>query len=268
MQEQSGLFTAGLTKKEKMSQIIKISKKSAYKAIINLVLIAIILSASIKLISAEPSGPTITFISNETKQPASATRINTSGGSITTVILNGTTQNMRWKAYVGNVTGTLTLDDAYDNTLFDWSLTNVIGEIYTTRFGGTINWTGINCSNSTHISNEEKALNHTNKDDNITRTFDETKHSAFYAGTREILADTCFAVHTYVNSTNQSSNFEEVVLYDGTNETNGNIIYATPLEQDSYGFDNNTYDFQMIVPERGLATWSSSTAYYFYVELT
>jgi hypothetical protein len=248
--------------------MIKINGKIKYSILIKLLLVTIILLIGIKLINAEPSGPTITFISNETKNPAAATLINTSGGSITTVILNATTQNPRWKAYVGNVTGTLTLDDANDNTLFDWTLTAVIGEVYATRFSGTINWTGINCSNSTHISNEEIALNHTNKDDNITATFDETTHEGFFAGTREILADTCPSVHTYVNSTSQTTDFEEIVLYDGTNETNGNIVYATPLEQDMYGFDNQTYDFQMIVPEVGLATWTSSTAYYFYIELT
>lgn len=245
-----------------------INKKNKRELLIKLVLTLIILLISTKLISAEPSGPAITVISNETKQPASAALINTSGGSITTVILNATTQNPRWKAYVGNITGTLTLDNANDNTIFDWTLTDVIGEVYATRFSGTVNWTGINCSNSTHIANEEKELNHTNKDDNVTATFNEQTHEGFFAGTREILTDTCPSVHTYVNSTSQITNFEEVVLYDGTNGTNGNIVYATPLEQDLYGFDNNTYDFQMIVPEVGLATWTGSTAYYFYVELT
>lgn len=223
---------------------------------------------SIQESNAEPFGPTITFIANETKPVTEAVEINTSGGTITTVVLNSTSQNKRWKAYVGNVSGTLTLDDGDDNTIFDWSLTDVIGEIYATRSSGSINWTGINCSNATHVSNEEKALNHTNKDDNITKTFDDSTHAGFYAGTSLILPNTCFAVHTYVNSTSQDANFEEIILYDGTNETNGNIVYATPLEQDAYGFDNNTYDFQMILPEVALPTWTGSTSYYFYVELT
>ena len=232
-----------------------------------LAILTILLAGTI-FVYAVPSGPTITLISNETKQPSAARLINTTGGSITTMALNATTQNPRWKAYVGNVTGRLTLDDANDNTIFDWTLTNVIGEIYATRASISINWSGTNCSNSTHISNENLALNHTNKDDNITKTFNAQSHNGFYVGTREILANTCFSVRTYVNSTSQSSKFEEVLLYDGTNSSNGNMVYATPLEQDVYGFDNNTYDFQMIVPENGLPTWASSTAYYFYVELT
>jgi hypothetical protein len=214
-----------------------------------------------------PSGPTITFVNNESKTPQPAALLNTSGGTITTVTLNVTSQNLRWKAYVGNITGTLTLDDASDNTIFDWALTEVNGEIYATRQQASINWTGINCSNSTHIELENVAMNHTNRDDNITATFSSQTHSAFYAGTSEILADTCHSVYTYVNSSSQQSYFEEVVLYDGTNVSNGNIVYATPLEKDVFGFDNETYDFQMILPERGLPTWTGSTAYYFYVEL-
>src|SRR3989338_2058551 len=216
--------------------------------------------------SAEPSGPTITFMNNETKATSGAATINTSGGSITTVILNTTTQNLRWKAYVGNVTGTLTLDDASDNTIFDWTVTLVQGEVFATRYSGSVNWTGINCSNSTHITNENKAINHTNRDDNITATFSQQLHSGFYVGTRQILANTCKSLHTYVNSTSQNSRFEEVAMYDGAKSTGGHVVYAAPLEQDQYGFDNSTYDFQMIVPENGLPGFQSSTAYYFYVE--
>ena len=219
-------------------------------------------------VHAVPSGPTITFISNETKGVSPTRFINTTGGSITTVVLNTTTQDLRWKAYVGNVTGKLTLDDANDNTLFDWTITNIAGEVYSTRSSESINWSGINCSNSTHISMEELSLNHSNRDDNITSTFNSQTHNGFFAGTRQILANTCFSVHTFVNSTRQQSRFEEVALYDSAIQGNGHVVYATPLEQDAYGFDNSTYDFQLIVPENGLPSFSSSTAYYFYVELT
>jgi hypothetical protein len=65
-------------------------------------------------------------------------------------------------------------------------------------------------------------------------------------------------------------------LYDGTNLTDysAGVIYAALIENDVSGYngndpvDNTTYDFQMLVPEVGTDTWTSSTAYYFYVELT
>ena len=43
------------------------------------------------------------------------------------------------------------------------------------------------------------------------------------------------------------------------------------IEQNADGYRGQlgeTYDFQMIVPEVGLDSWTSSTAYYFYVELS
>ena len=125
----------------------KIVNKNNKKRIVFMIMSVIIMSFLMKMATALPTGPTSTFIANETKGPSGATLINTSGGSITTVILNTSAQNLKWKAFVGNVTGTLTLDDTSNNTIFDWSLTDVIGEIYSTRYSGSINWSGINCSN-------------------------------------------------------------------------------------------------------------------------
>ena len=69
--------------------------------------------------------------------------------------------------------------------------------------------------------------------------------------------------------------FEEVLLYDRpapllTNETIlfGNVVYASIIQSDVSGFNGQTYDFEMILPERGFTGWTSSTAYYFYIELS
>ena len=89
------------------------------------------------------------------------------------------------------------------------------------------------------------------------------------------------------DSVNTNDDFEEVLLYDGgyqgsnvsngginqTNNTNfKNIVYASIIEEDAHGYrgnaDNQTYDFQMLLPEVGLSSWTSSTPYYFYVELS
>jgi hypothetical protein len=242
--------------------------KSIPAAVIAAIFVAIV--AVIPLLTATPDGVTIIPIRNETGSPTAAGLLNTSGGSITTVNLNGTTQNVRWKAFVGNVSGKLTLDDSLGATIYDWTLSTISGEVYATRFSGSLNWTTVNCSNSTHLAREDTALAHTNPDDNISATFNTQSHSGFYVGTAQILTNTCFSIKTYVNDTAQvsTSRFEEVMLYDGTNLTNGNIIFSTLLEANQYGYNNQTYDFQMIVPERGEPTWQSSTAYYLYVELS
>jgi hypothetical protein len=218
--------------------------------------------------SATPAGVTIIPIRNETGTPGIASFVNTTGGTITTINLNGSTQDVRWKAFVGNVSGQLTLDDSLGSTIYDWTATSPSGEIYATRSSAMLNWSGIACANATHLRNEDYAMNHSNKDDNISRTFSTKLHSQFYVGIVPITTNSCYSIHTNVNNSAQNSRFEEMALYDGTNLTNGQVVFSTLLEQDRFGFNNQTYDFQMILPERGLDGWSSSTAYYFYMELS
>ncbi len=53
-----------------------------------------------------------------------------------------------------------------------------------------------------------------------------------------------------------------MVLDDGSN-----IVYSSIIEDQSDGFDENDYDFQMLVPENGAEGFSGATAYYVYVEV-
>ena len=264
--------------------------------------ISVVLSLVLISVYAAPIGPTVTVLGNTTKNDTPATKVNSSingtispGGYIFTLKLTSEQRNTRWKAYVGNVTGTLVLDDAYDNTIYQWTLSSVAGEVYATRSAGSVNWSGINCtwiadgrenktwdminrstSNRTPEHNENLALSQTSKDDNITATFAYRNHSSITIGSVEIGKDECYSVQTYVENNAQSftdsntANFTEIILYDGAyNTTTGNVVYATEMEQDKIGYrSDSTYDFQMIVPEVATVGFSSSTAYYFYVELT
>ncbi len=249
------------------------------------------------LVFATPIGPEVTVITNSTKVLANATKVNstmggqTPGGYIFTIKIDSLQQNNRWKGYVGNVTGTLALDDANDFTLYQWSLTSISGEVYATRSSGNINWTGINCtwiadgisntslrsnSNRTPEHNENSALSHAGPDDNVTKTFTGTNHSSIIIGSRIIGKNECFtaqmfqrdAAQTYTDS--DLANFTQILLYDGAfNTTGGNMIYATFMYPDIVGYKpTESYDFQMIVPENGAVGFTGSTAYYFYVELT
>ena len=58
-------------------------------------------------------------------------------------------------------------------------------------------------------------------------------------------------------------NFEEVLLA----QADGNPVFAALLEQDLSGFDSASHDFEMLVLEDGHAGDSSTTPYYFYIEL-
>lgn len=283
------------------------------RELLNTLFVIVIFSAMLSLfltsVHAAPIGPTAEVLGNTTKNATAATKINSTvngtglvdispGGYIFTTRLTSVQQNTRWKAYVGNVTGTLVLDDAYNNRIFAWTLSSVAGEVYATRASGDINWSGINCtwiadgrdnktddminrslSNRTPEHNEEIVLSHTSassKDDNVTATFNLRNHSSITVGSVVIGKDECFTVQTYQNSAEQTfddsdnANFTQIILYDAAyNITNGNVVYAAPIEDEVTGYrSDSTYDFQMIVPEDGTVGFSGSTAYYFYVELT
>jgi hypothetical protein len=230
-------------------------------------LIAFSLLCVLPAASLAPTGPDrIINLTTETSPVRGAFMLNTSGGTFTTVKINITAQTYRWKAYVGNVTGKFTLDDSRNYTIYDWSISTVAGEVYATRSSTLVNWQSIQCANNNSIRLEEIALNISrSNDDSINRTFNRKpySHDEFYVAATKFNANSCPATSTYVNSTRQSAVFQEVVLFDAAN-----IVYAGILESKIRGFDNNYYDFQLIVPESGLEGSQAPTAYYFYVELT
>ena len=215
--------------------------------------------------SAIPQGAQIVSNTSETNTPQTAGSLATAGGTFTTMIINGSTQTPRWKAYVGNVTGSLTLDDATGKSIYDWRLLTIAGEIYASR-SSAITWTAINCSNRTIISTEESVMNITTTNaDSINKTFNMSIHKQFYVGGLLMRNSTCPAIATYVNDTRQSASenasFQEVLLTDGTS-----MIYSALLEPGLAGFDNGKYNFQMIVAENEYAP--APTPYYFYLELS
>ncbi|MCX6711162.1 MAG: hypothetical protein NTZ02_03685 [Candidatus Woesearchaeota archaeon] len=214
---------------------------------------------------AAPSGPQIIFNSTDYGPSGSNTLINTSGGTISTINLYGLTQNPHWKAYVGNVSGKLALQDSSNYSIYDWTVTTVSGEAYASRFN-TISWTKIACANATNISLEETALNITaSSDDSISKTFSSKTHRSFYVGNVLIANSTCFSTATFVNNASQAMNesmkFQEVLLTDTSS-----LVYVSLLENKSSGYNTQKFDFQMIVPDYGIQQ-GSNVPYYLYLEL-
>lgn len=273
-----------------------LSKKGRLNTLFLIIAISTALCLLLTFVYAEPVGPSISVLGNTTKVLAQGSIVNSTngtnspGGFIFTLSMNSEQQNRRWKAYVGNVTGKLVLDDADGNSIFQWTLSTVTGEVYASR-ASTINWTGINCtwtadgkanrteglsSNRTPENDENLYLNQIYLDDNITTTFRYTNHTSMQIGSRLFGKDECYSVQTWQRNAEQTfedsdnANFTQVILYDGAfNTTGGNVVYETKIENNIAGYDSSeTYDFQMILPEDGRPTWTSSTAYYFYVELT
>ena len=232
-------------------------------AIFSLLIVSLIFLSTLTI--ATPSGPSnINITSNETKATASAQMVNISGGYISKLNITATMQNPHWKAFVGWIDGKFTLDDSSGSTIYDWTLSSVGGEIYTTRASSTVTWGTIACANSTQITAEDTALEHSGED-NITSTFSGTNTETFVVAGTQITAASCSATNTYVDNLTQSAHFEEVILYDSTNT---DIVFATILEDNEGGYDGSGYDFQMIVPENANETNAMVTAYYLYVELS
>jgi len=204
-------------------------------------------------------------------------------GNITEINLTGTSQTMHWQGYWGEITGTLTLDDASNWTLYDWSVTEPEGEIYAT-VNTTPDWYSIWCFNFSvnyagpgNLTQWENFYNMTYwTEDGINETFTQTSHRAFAVGDITIPADTCQNTYTYVNDNPQSSRFLEVLLTDQY----GRLIFTTLIENDDpgnntdpVGYNGQRHDFQMLVAEDGTSYSApntrnvDTTTYYFYIEM-
>jgi hypothetical protein len=237
-------------------------KKGIEANLIASVLVFALLIYLLPLVISTPTGPTsINVTANETKGTTTGLMVNISGGRIATLNVTATVQNPHWKAFVGDINGKFTLDDGSSSTIYDWTLANVNGEVYATRTSGSVTWGSIVCANSTHIDSEDSSLEHMGTD-NISSTFDGNNSQTYLIAGITIIPNQCRATNTYVNNLTQATEFEEILIYDGTN-----MIFTTGIEPNEQGFDGNNYDFQMIVPENANSTWAGVTAYYVYVEI-
>lgn len=217
---------------------------------------------------ALPTGATVTNISTSSVGTGTPENRTDARGTITTLLLDAVQQDQFWKAYVGNVTGVLTLDDAAGNTIYDWSFVGVTitGEVYATRNGSTT-FTGIQCAQEATIATEEAFNNMTAGDlDSINSTFNYTEHTPFRVGDT-LLNGNCPCTYTYVNDTKQnvtnaSSKFQEILIEDAV----ANLIYVTLIEDNEPGYDvTRSFDFQMIVAE---SDTESPHTYYFFTEIS
>ncbi|PLW79797.1 hypothetical protein C0585_05960 [Candidatus Woesearchaeota archaeon] len=231
---------------------------------VNALIIALIIVYFTILANGEPAGPTISYVSNSTSANAGNGTLQSGdeGGYITTITLDVLQQNFGWKAYVGNVTGKLTLDDADNYTIYDWSIANLNAEVYISR-NQTIDWTNIGCAARSIIEAQDTDLGKdpSADDDSINLTFDGAVHDDLIIGGNPALT-TCPTISTFVNDTAQSALFQEMLL----NDSQQRLVYATIAEDDADGYRNGTtFDFQAIVPDT-LST-ATTTNYYFFVEI-
>ena len=229
-----------------------------------IIILSLIIFTNKTIVSAVPQGATISYNYTENATVRPADSHTASGGSFTTLVLNVTSQTSKWKAYVGNVTGTLTLDNSNNKTIYDWALSVVQGEVYVSR-NNSINFGSLACANRGNITAEDTHMNiNSSSDDSINKTFNQSIHKSFViGGTGTIQNSTCPAIATYINDTKQpaseNATFQEILLSDGISP-----VFVALLNDNKIGFDQGIYDFQVIVPENPSGTL---TPYYFYAEL-
>jgi hypothetical protein len=160
------------------------------------------------------------------------------------------------------------LDDSLNNTIYDWTMTSVDGEVYATRKTTSVTWGSIVCANDTNAELEQSALKHSplTAADTLNNTFDTVTHKAFSTGTTSFPEDSCnHSVWLYSNDTVDTSTWSEVLLYDG-----GYVVYVSIINSTQIGYDDNQhFDFQMLLAANGSSGANPAPEpYYFYVELS
>jgi hypothetical protein len=229
------------------------------------------------LVSATPGGSSIIYNSTGTYADRTPGNRSDPRSTITTMILSVIQKDDFWKAYVGNITGRLSLESADGYMIYDWpiSLASKSGEVYISR-ASSVAWYNVSCVNETSIYDEEGYIGmSTVQSDNINKTFNDTNnHGSFLIGNdlgspTTISANSCRSTATYIDGAGVPQTldgnhiFQEVLLQDNSN---GLLIFASLINASQPGFDNRSYDFQAIVPDAGFYN-TTSTTYYFYTEL-
>ncbi len=214
-----------------------------------------------------PIGPTSVVNVGSTKySSSSATNISAIAGNVTELNFNANAITQTWQGYFGNVTGNVVLSNSNNQTLYNWNLSSPTGEVYATRNSDVPSWDSVSCANQTQIDFEDLTLgvNQTTDQDSVNNTFlNTTFFNDFYVGNVKINnTQNCRAINLYGGTSAPSTDFQEILLHDGTD-----MIYTAIIKQDAVGFDNRTHDFEMLVGENGHLGDVDAVSYYFYLEL-
>jgi hypothetical protein len=218
-------------------------------------------------VAADPNAPSaLTAIQTSSRNLSNqaAQTIGAQGGNVTEMNIQALTVTQSWQGYYGNISGSITLQDATNSTFYNWTMANFNGRVFATR-SSSVAWTTVNCTNATNRTNEETYLGQTAGDgDSVTNTFNLTTHMSFTVSTRTILANTCFSTRGFVNNNSQSANYTMVLL----SPTNGEVIYTAIMNKSVVGFDGKQHDFQLLVGENEKTGNIGATTYYFWTEFS
>ncbi len=239
---------------------------------------------------SQPIGPDRINITNTSRHQNNSDSVVlwAEAGNVTSLQIFTLRTTQAWQAYYGNITGTVVLDDAQNNTFYDWQVTDPEGEIYASN-GSTVSWAKVYCMNVSQYRNTSGAGTNANEVeyyfnasqielryginatdvDGLNETFFDFYSNAagFYVGGVHInQTDGCSQAHPYTDQAYNTA-WEELLLSD-----NLSIIFTSLIRNDANGFESGStdlYDFQMMVLENGhTGSETTATPYYFFVELS
>jgi len=264
-----------------------ITKESKY-AILGLIFLVLAISLIIPLAGAvTPTGGSVTAGTPQTTTADTAGNNSAFAGNTTYISITAFSSTQAWQGYFGNVSGTIQLADASDNIIYNWTLAEPQGEVYSST-NSTITWPNIQCFNftanvtgsagaagatnlaGTNLSVLESRFNILTDDvDGVNETFSFTPsgdgHDAFTTANLQFSAGECLSTKVYSPSGPVANQFEEIIMYEPATTS---VVFASLLEEGTLnGFNSQDNDFEMIVPEDGHGTDTSTTTYYFFVEL-
>jgi hypothetical protein len=259
--------------------------------------ILLVVFLSVTVLAVEPFGANVVNVSSVRAIPDNATNNDAMAGNVSEITVNGYTITQAWQGYFGNVSGTIQLADSSDNVMYNWSLASPEGEIYAST-NNSIIWNYIQCLNfdaagtyadvgtggvpgGTNLLGTNLTLlddmfgidvgdvDAPNNTFSLLGTHESGKgltHDLFYTNNFEFSAGECLSTHIFgVNKSASDSTFQEVLLYEPTTRS---VVFTSILDEESpLGFDARSHDFEMLVLENGHLTDTTSTPYYFWVEL-
>jgi len=195
---------------------------------------------------------------NESAEPPAA--VIYQGGNVTNINLTALQTTKTWQGIYGAISHGVTLQGMNGSKFYSWQLAYLAGEVLAVRTL-SVDWNSLHCANPTELASEDSALGVNSEDqESIFNTFSNATiiPSFNVAGIPFSSGEGCYATDLY-SSQGQTGNFVEVLLHD-TNQ----VVYTGIINRGQQGFDNRSYDFEMLLGQNGHGA-EQSTTYYLYV---
>jgi len=224
-----------------------------------LLVVFTVMTVMLNTVVGAPTGATLNPGNSTRGTDPTATTVDAQAGNVTQLNIDQTRITDIWQGFYGNVSGTIVLENSAGQNFYDWTGTEVTGQIYASRYA-VPDWSGINCSNSTHWEEEETELTiSSTATDGINETFNTYTHPTFDVGSVTIDSNVCPATRPYTSG-ETAGVWYNVML----NSNSSNTVYTVVVSSDGTAYDGTTVDFEILVPTD---TTQTLTSYYFYAEL-